>query len=79
MNKDELQIGPAVQGPRRPGWSVRKCASHEEMQRLHLADWQAVSPEMRANAAWEMVEEAWRMQARPLDELRFQRRLTLPS
>jgi hypothetical protein len=79
MNKGEPLPEPTVQGLRRQGWTVRKCASHEEMQRLHVADWQAVSPEMRANAAWEMVLEAWRMQSRPLDELRFQRRLTLPS
>ena len=46
---------------------------------MHIRDWQAVSPEKRANAAWDMVVEAWQLQGRSLDELRFQRRLTLSS
>lgn len=46
---------------------------------MHLRDWQAVSPDRRARAAWEMVEEAWKLQGRSPDELRFQRRITVPS
>jgi hypothetical protein len=79
MMKDQLGSNSAAASRHRQGWVVRKCSSHEEMQGMHLRDWQAVSPERRANAAWEMVVEAWKLQGRSLDELRFQRRLTLSS
>lgn len=57
----------------RSHWKVRKCDSFEEMERLHIEDWQAVSGTERVNAAWDMVVEAWEMKKRDPDELRFQR------
>jgi hypothetical protein len=79
MNKDQPRPECATGSRHQQGWVVRKCSSHEEMQGMHIRDWQAVSPERRANAAWEMVVEAWKLQGRSLDELRFQRRLTLST
>lgn len=77
MQKDPPRLDSAAASRHLQGWIVRKCSSHEEMQGLHLRDWQAVSPERRARAAGEMVEEAWKLQGRSLDELRFQRRMTV--
>lgn len=64
------------QTPARAGWVVRRCGSHEEMEAIHLQEWQAVSAAERMTAAWEMVQEAWKMKRRNPDELRFQRCVT---
>ena len=48
----------------------------DEMERVHVEQWQSVSGSDRANAAWEMVVEAWKLKKRNLDELRFQRSVT---
>ena len=61
----------------RSDWVIRKCDSFEEMERLHLRDWQAVSGSERAKAAWQMVVEAWEIKKRSPDELRFQRVVTV--
>jgi hypothetical protein len=60
----------------RSNWVVRKCDSLEEMELLHIEQWQAVSGSDRINAAWEMVVEAWKLKKRNPDELRFQRSVT---
>lgn len=57
----------------RSDWTVRKCESFEEMERVHIREWQKVSCAERMKAAWEMVEEAWAIQKRDPNELRFQR------
>lgn len=57
----------------RSHWVVRKCASFEEMEFFHVEDWQKLSGRERANAAWDMVVEAWELKKRDPDELRFQR------
>ena len=53
-------------------WS-RKIGLEEDDGAFDLAFWQAQSAEARFAAAWEMVETAWEMKNRPLDELRLQR------
>jgi hypothetical protein len=58
---------------------VRKCASYEEMRDIAVHDWQKRSAEERADAAWEMVKEAWVLKNRNPDELRLQRTLTVIS
>jgi hypothetical protein len=57
----------------RSHWVVQKCESFEEMERLHIRNWPRVSGPVRLAAAWEMVEEVWKLKNRNLDELRFQR------
>ena len=57
----------------RSHWVVRKCKSFEEMEFLHVEDWQKLSGSERASAAWEMVVEAWELKKRDPNELRFQR------
>lgn len=57
----------------RSHWVVRKCESFEEMEFLHVEDWQKCTGSDRANAAWEMVVEAWELKKRDPNELRFQR------
>ncbi len=48
----------------RSNWVVRKCDSFEEMEFAHVEEWQKVSGSERANAAWEMVIEAWKLKKR---------------
>lgn len=60
----------------RSHWTVTKCDSYADMERVHIAQWQAVSGSERANAAWDMVVEAWKLKKRDLNELRFQRSVT---
>jgi hypothetical protein len=60
----------------RAGWVVRRCRDHEEMEKLHLRDWQAVNAAERMAAAWEMVVEMWLLKNLNPDELRFQRCVT---
>ena len=60
----------------RTDWVVKKCDSFEDMEALHLAQWQAVSASERMAAAWEMVVDAWKLKNRNPDELRFQRVVT---
>jgi hypothetical protein len=57
----------------RSHWTVRKCETFGEMERVHVEQWQAVPGSERARAAWNMVVEAWKLKKRDLDELRFQR------
>ena len=63
----------------RSDWVIRKCDSFEEMERFHMRDWQSVSGSERAQAAWEMVLDAWKIKKRDPDELRFQRIVTVVS
>jgi len=35
----------------RSHWTVTKCDSYADMERVHIAQWQAVSGSERANAA----------------------------
>ena len=53
-------------------WS-RLVKIQDADDRFDLAFWQAQSAEARFSAAWEMVETAWEMKNRSLDELRLQR------
>ena len=57
----------------RSHWVVRKCESLDEMEFAHVEEWQKVSGSERANAAWDMVVEAWKLKKRNPNELRFQR------
>ena len=61
----------------RSGWTLIRCDSHEDMRAQAIRRWQRVSATARADAAWEMVKEAWVLKKRPLHELRFQRTLTV--
>lgn len=61
----------------RPGWILVRCSSHEDMRQQAIRRWQRVSASRRAQAAWEMVEEAWTLKKRPADELRLQRIITV--
>ena len=61
----------------RSDWVIRKCDSFEEMERLHVQGWQAVSGSERAKAAWQMVLDAWEIKKRDPNELRFQRVVTV--
>jgi hypothetical protein len=47
------------------------------MRQQAIRRWQRVSASRRAQAAWEMVEEAWSLKKRPADELRLQRIITV--
>ena len=40
------------------------------------AAWDHLGAEARFQAAWELVVDAWKMQGRDLDELRFQKSVT---
>ena len=57
----------------RSHWRVLKCEDLTMMNRQHVIDWQALPPSARSQAAWEMVETAWKMKGRNPDELRLQR------
>jgi hypothetical protein len=57
----------------RSHWVVQKCDSFEQMERIHVRSWQEVSGAARLAAAWDMVEEVWKLKNRNPDELRFQR------
>jgi hypothetical protein len=39
--------------------------------------WQSQSAETRLNAVWEMVQDAWELKGKNLNELRFQRSTAL--
>ena len=72
-------MNPDPQNPSKPtreNWFVTKCDSIEDMEKVHLQQWQSVSGSVRAAAAWEMVVEAWKLKKRDLNELRFQRTVT---
>lgn len=68
---------PPRHSTRRPGWTVIRCESHADMRVQAIRHWQRVSATVRADAAWEMVKEAWALKKRPLHELRLQRTLTV--
>ncbi len=57
----------------RAQWRVKRAETFDEMALQHLRDWQAAGSSARLQAAWEMVEEAWRLKKRNPDELRLQR------
>lgn len=57
----------------RADWSVKKFASFEEQRRWQVREWQARGEAARLQAAWELVQEAWKLQNRPTDELRLLR------
>lgn len=71
---DEAVSKPA---PDRSNWRILKCEDLESMTRQHVVDWQALPPSARSQAAWEMVEVAWRLKGRNPDELRLQRSLAV--
>ena len=60
----------------RSKWVVKKCDSFEEMERLHITQWQAVSPSERANGLWILIVEAWKLKGGDPNELRLQRDVT---
>lgn len=60
----------------RSHWTIQRCASFEEMRARHIANWQQVSARERTNAAWELVEYAWKVKKRDPNELRVRRAIT---
>ena len=61
----------------RKGWTLRRCDSFEEMRVQAIRNWQRVSANARAAAAWELVVDAWKIKHRNPDELRLQRVITV--
>ena len=61
----------------RPGWTLQRCESYDDMRVQAIRRWQRVSATARAQAAWELVQEAWALKNRPAHELRLQRTLTV--
>ena len=59
------------------GWKLVRCSSIEDMRHKGIRLWQRASADARANAAWEMVQEAWALKKRPPHELRLQRTVTV--
>jgi hypothetical protein len=59
--------------PKRSGWTIQRCESYDDMRVQAIRRWQRVSASVRADAAWEMVKEAWELKKRPAHELRLQR------
>ena len=59
--------------PKRDGWHAVKCASLDDMRTQNVLFWQRAGGAAIRQAAWELVVEAWKMQHRDPDELRFQR------
>lgn len=54
-------------------WTVQKFRSFEEQRRWQVQEWQQRGEAARLTAAWELVLEAWKLQNRPVHELRLQR------
>lgn len=75
--KKYSNLKPMSKPARRPVWTLVRCTSHEDMRSHAIRRWQQVSATARAEAAWEMVEEAWSLKKRPADELRLQRTITV--
>lgn len=61
----------------RKDWKLRRCNSFEDMRVEAIRSWQRAGANARANAAWDMVVEAWHLQNRDPDELRLQRTVTV--
>lgn len=57
----------------RPGWTLQRCESFDDMRVEAIRRWQRVSATARAAAAWDLVVEAWSLKKRPAHELRLQR------
>ena len=55
---------------------TRKGRLGEEHKQDDYAAWDALGDAAKFAAAWELVEEAYLLQGRKLDELRFQRSVT---
>lgn len=60
----------------RSDWVVKKCSSFEEMRTHRVKQWQQVPFMQRLDAAWELMEEAWKIKKLDPDELRLQRSIT---
>lgn len=63
--------------PVRKDWTVRRCHSFDDMRVQSIRQWQRLSATARANAAWELVVDAWKLKRLDPDELRFQRIVTV--
>jgi hypothetical protein len=61
----------------RKGWTLRRCSSFDDMRVQAISNWQRVSATARADAAWDMVVEVWKMKRWNVDELRLQRTVTV--
>ncbi len=46
-------------------------------QKDSIKYWQKQSAEVRLNAVWELVEDAWKLKGKDINELRFQRSVAL--
>ena len=57
----------------RSDWGGKKCVSFEEMRTFRVQQWQREPFMKRLDAAWEIVEEAWRLKNKDPNELRLQR------
>jgi len=53
---------------------VERVVRIDQLDRsFDIAYWQSQSPEARAEAAWQLVVDAWVAKGRVIDELRLQR------
>ncbi|MEN3942159.1 hypothetical protein WJU23_12755 [Prosthecobacter sp. SYSU 5D2] len=59
--------------PIRVGWYAKKGSSLDDMRTENIRFWQKQGGAVIRQAAWDLVEEAWKQQNRNPDELRFQR------
>lgn len=76
MSKSDQQPAKGVPLSRK-GWTIRRCTSFEDMRVQAIRDWQRASATARADAAWELVVDAWKMKRWNPDELRLQRVITV--
>lgn len=57
----------------RSDWVVKRCSSFEEMRVHRVKQWQDLPFMRRMDAAWEIMEESWKIKKMDLNELRLQR------
>lgn len=60
----------------RSDWVTKKCSSFDEMRAFRVQQWQEEPFMKRLDAAWEIVEDAWKLKKKDPDELRLQRSVT---
>lgn len=70
MDKDVKAPKPP---PTRDGWVGVRCASLDDMRTQNILFWQRAGGAAIRAAAWDLVVEAWHVQKRDPNELRFQR------
>lgn len=60
----------------RSDWVIKKCSSFEEMRTHRIQQWQERPFIERLDAAWEIIEDAWKIKQKDPNELRLQRSIT---